>query len=166
MSSKISAKIEQYPFIVAEYNGRIAGYAYASAFLPRPAYIHSVETSIYLDMNFKAKGIGTALYKALEEILKIQNVIYMNACIAVTHTPDESLDNTSMFFHNKMGYRYVGRFNCSGYKFNRFYDMIWMEKELTEPKEPFDDFLPFPAIKDRADEILAEIADVYNKTVN
>lgn len=166
MTSRIISKTEKYPFIVAELQGKIVGYAYASPFLPRPAYIHSVETSVYVDMDMKAKGIGTALYRALEEVLKLQKVIYMNACIAVTHTPDETLDNNSMVFHNKMGYRYVGRFNCSGYKFQRFYDMIWMEKELTEPIEPFDDFIPFPAIKDRVEEILTGFSDVYNKTVN
>lgn len=166
MESRITSKTRNYPFIVAEYNGEIAGYAYASPFLPRPAYIHSVETSVYVDMSLRAKGIGKALYAALEEILKLQNVLYMNACIAVTHNPDETLDNNSMDFHNKMGFRYVGRFNNSGYKFNRFYDMIWMEKLLREPKEPFDDFRPFSTLKDSISPVLTKICDFYNKTVN
>jgi len=117
-------------------------------------------------MSLRAKGIGKALYTALEEILKLQNVLYMNACIAVTHNSDETLDNNSMDFHNKMGFRYVGRFNNSGYKFNRFYDMIWMEKLLREPKEPFDDFRPFSTLKDSISPVLTKICDFYNKTVN
>ena len=153
---RIAEKIKNYPFIVAEYNGEIAGYTYASQFMPRPAYQHSVETTLYLSHKFHKKGIGKSLYLALEKILTLQNVISLNACIACADVPDETLNNNSMLFHSKMGYRYVGRFNASGYKFGRFYDMIWMEKLISEPSASLDEFLPFSSIYKDAEAVLSE----------
>ncbi len=154
---RIEEKIKEYPFIVAEYNGKVAGYCYASQFMPRPAYKHSVETTVYIKDGFNGNGIGRSLYLALEKLLSLQNVISLNACIACADIPDETLNNNSMMFHSKMGYRYVGRFNASGYKFGRFYDMIWMEKLIIEPKAPVPDFIPFPEILDEALQILSEV---------
>lgn len=154
---RISSKLSEYPYIVAEYKGEIAGYAYASEFLPRPAYKHSVETTVYIKEDFHGKGIGKILYSALEKLSRLQNVLSLNACIACADVPDDTLNNNSMLFHGKMGYRYVGRFNASGYKFGRFYDMIWMEKLISEPTEPFDDFIPFGKVFDEAERLLSDI---------
>ena len=55
-------------------------------------------------------------------------VLNLNACIAYTPDPDEHLTNDSMLFHQKLGYELVGTFHKCGYKFNKWYDMIWMEK--------------------------------------
>ena len=154
--SRIEAKIKEYPYIIAEYNGEIAGYAYASQFMPRPAYRHSVETTVYINKRFHGKGIGKVLYLSLEKLLSLQNVISLNACIAFADVPDDTLSNNSMLFHGKMGYRYVGRFNASGYKFGRFYDMIWMEKLISEPVTPIDDFIPFTEVYAEAEAILSD----------
>lgn len=154
--NRISEKIKSYPYIVAVYNGEIAGYSYASQFMPRPAYQHSVETTVYISEKFHNKGIGRNLYLALEEILSLQNVISLNACIAYADVPDETLNNNSMMFHSRMGYRYVGRFNASGYKFGRFYDMIWMEKLISQPISSLADFLPFSDIHAEAEVVLSE----------
>ncbi len=156
---RINSKSGEYPFLVAEYEGEVAGYAYASAFLPRPAYKHSVETTIYLRQDLKGKGIGRKLYEALSELLRMQNVLSMNACIAVTSKPDSTLTNASADFHSHMGFRYVGIFNSSGYKFGRFYDMIWMEKLILTPTEPFADFVPFSEIKAKANRFLSDFHD-------
>lgn len=163
---RINTKLKDYPFLVAEINGEVSGYCYASAFLPRPAYKHSVETTLYIKNGYQNCGIGKKLYKALEELLKLQNVLSLNACIAFADTPDETLNNNSMAFHSKMGYRYVGRFNASGYKFGRFYDMIWMEKLISEPQIPFADFIPFSSITAGAQILLDKINAFNNKTVN
>lgn len=153
---RIIEKLKKYPYLVAEYSGEIVGYAYVSEFLPRPAYKHSVETTVYIKEGFHGKGVGKSLYLALEKILKLQNVLSLNACIACADVPDETLNNSSMLFHSKMGYRYVGRFNASGYKFGRFYDMIWMEKLIAEPTLPFDEFLPFSEVLSEATRILTD----------
>lgn len=154
--NRIIEKIAEYPFIVALYKGEVAGYAYASTFMPRPAYKHSVETTVYINEKYHGKGIGKNLYLALEKLLKLQNVHSLNACIACADVPDETLNNNSMLFHGRMGYRYVGRFNAAGYKFNRFYDMIWMEKLISEPNTPFADYVPFCSVLKEAEDILSE----------
>lgn len=154
---RIKEKISTYPYIVAEYDGEIVGYCYASKFLPRPAYIHSVETTVYIKKDFHRGGVGKTLYLALEKLLALQNVISLNACIACADKDDETLNNNSLHFHSSMGYRYVGRFNASGYKFGRFYDMVWFEKLIAEPVAPFGEFIPFSQLLSEAQAVLSEI---------
>ena len=72
--------------------------------------------------------MGRQLYTALEQSLSGMGICNLNACIAYARTPDAHLDNSSMHFHAHMGYRLVGTFHDSGYKFGTWYDMIWMEK--------------------------------------
>ena len=126
--NRIKNTLTTYPYLVAEVDGVIAGYAYAGAFIKRPAYDWSAEASIYLDMSMKGQGIGSALYEALERVLRKQNVLNVNACIAYIEQEDEYLTNASMYFHEACGYRLVGQFTNSGCKFGRWYHMIWMEK--------------------------------------
>lgn len=138
---EFEARIQQisskYPYLKAVENGEIVGYAYANTFKARAAYDYSVETTIYLKEGFKGKGIGKALYDSLEKSLTHMGILNMNACIAITDEEDEYLTNASKYFHEKMGFKEVGCFYKSGYKFNRWYNMIWMEKILGEhPKKP------------------------------
>lgn len=119
---------ESYPWLVAVDDGSIAGYAYASAFKERAAYQWAVETSIYVDRNERGKGIGRRLHEALEETLKQQGILNMNACIAYTEHEDEYLTLDSVRFHERLGYTQVAHFHKCGKKFDRWYDMIWMEK--------------------------------------
>ncbi len=127
---KISAV---YPYIKAVDNdGEILGYAYAGAFKARRAYNWSVETTIYVRDDNRHMGIGRTLYEALEKSLREMGVLNINACIAYTSDADEYLTNDSMLFHRKLGYELVGTFHKCGYKFNKWYDMIWMEKSIGE----------------------------------
>ena len=116
-------------------------YAYAGQFHAREAYAWAVETSIYVDESCKHMGIGGKLHAALEEALKEQGFLNMNACIAYAPNEDEYLTNNSVEFHAHLGYRMVGQFYQCGYKFGRWYDMVWMEKLFGEhganPKRPF-----------------------------
>ena len=81
-AGRIRHTLENYPYLAAEENGIIQGYAYASAFKARAAYAWSVETSIYVREDAGHRGIGTALYHALEDILAKQNICSLCACIA------------------------------------------------------------------------------------
>lgn len=121
-----------YPYIVCVCDGKIIGYAYACALSKRKAYFKSVELSIYLDPDFKAKGIGSVLYGALEKLLYEQGITNLYACIAHTEQKDEFLDTPSEAFHSKRGYEYAGHFHSCGEKFGRLYDVVWMEKRLPE----------------------------------
>ena len=131
-ASRIAHTLEKYPYLIAEEGGNILGYAYASPFHDRSAYDWAVETSIYVDQNIKHRGIGRKLHDALESTLREQGILNMNACIAYPPEEDEHLDKNSVEFHAHMGYRLVGEFYKCGYKFNRWYNMVWMEKLIGE----------------------------------
>ena len=79
---RITHTLEKYPYLVAEKDHTILGYAYAGPFHERAAYDWAVETSIYVDQNLKHSGIGGFLHDALENALKKQGILNMNACIA------------------------------------------------------------------------------------
>ena len=129
--------MEKYPYLVAKVDDQIVGYAYAGAFHARPAYDWAVETSIYVSELQKGEGIGKALYKALEEQLSRQHILNLNACIAYPETEDEHLNKDSVRFHTHLGYRMVGEFYQCGYKFDRWYNMVWMEKHIgAHPSNP------------------------------
>ena len=129
---RIENTLKKYPYIVAECDGKIAGYVYAGMFHEREAYARCVETSIYVDKDMKHMGIGKVLHSALENELKSRGVLNMYACIAYPKVEDEYLDKNSEKFHKHLGYRLVGEFYYCGYKFNRWYNMIWMEKMIGE----------------------------------
>ena len=146
-AGRISHTLERYPYIVAERDGAIIGYAYVSRFVGRAAYDWAVETSIYVAENERRTGIGKRLYFALEDILKKQGILNMEACIGVAEKEDEYLNNNSEHFHEHLGYRLVGEFKKCGYKFGRWYNMVWMEKFIGEhldeqpPIRLFDEIL-------------------------
>lgn len=144
---RISRTLERFPYLVIESDGVIVGYAYAGPLHSRPAYDWAVETSIYLDSNARGKGLGGKLHDALEAVLREQGFLNMNACIAYPETEDEHLNKNSAEFHAHLGYRLVGEFKKCGYKFNRWYGMVWMEKHIGEHLENQPPITPFPEIR-------------------
>lgn len=146
---RMKKTLEMYPYLVAESDGKIAGYAYVSPLVGREAYSHSVETSIYLAPQSRHQGIGRKLYTALEDVLKSMHVYNLNACIGVPEigTTLPFLDNNSMDFHAHMGYRMVGRFHRCGYKFQTWLDMVWMEKIIGEHPDSPEPLLPYAAVR-------------------
>ncbi|MDD6666887.1 MAG: GNAT family N-acetyltransferase [Lachnospiraceae bacterium] len=134
---RIEKTLERYPYLVAEEEGKILGYAYAGPYYGRKAYDWSVEVTVYLARNARHKGLGRKLYMALEDALHKMHVLNAYACIAYPRTEDETLTRNSADFHARMGYRLIGTFRDCGYKFGRWYDMIWMEKMLgPHPDKP------------------------------
>lgn len=127
---RIEKTLKKYPYIVAECDGKIIGYAYAGVFKDRAAYDHSVETSIYVDLNEKRHGTGTLLYHELEKRLAEIGIKNVYACIASPEKDDEYLNHDSIKFHEKLGYTLVGTFRKCAKKFGRYYDMVWMEKMI------------------------------------
>lgn len=128
---RITNTLEKYPYIVAEDNEGVLGYAYVSAFHAREAYDWAVETSIYVAENARGKGVGGLLHQALESCLTSLGYLNMYACIAWPPADDDPyLTKNSAEFHAHLGYRLIGIFLSCGCKFERWYDMIWMEKHL------------------------------------
>ena len=127
---RISDTLEKYPFVIAETEGVPVGYACAGPFNNgRRAYDWSAELTVYTDKNYQNCGIGKLLYTELEDILSRMGVTNLYACIAVPEEEnDQYLDRNSIGFHRHMGYESVGQFHKCGYKFGRWYDVIWAEK--------------------------------------
>lgn len=134
-SKRIQAVSSRYPYLAACQDGVIKGYAYASEFKSRAAYGWSVETSVYVEKHSGGQGIGSLLYQELEALLARQNICNLCACIAYPN-PE------SIAFHEKHGYQTVAHFHKSGYKFDTWYDMIWMEKFLNEHVRNPRPFIP------------------------
>lgn len=132
MARRIEETQKTHPWLVAEEDGKVVGYAYAHIFHGRAAYQWAVETSIYVDMQEKRKGIGKQLHDALEQALKAQGILNMNAAIAYIEQEDEYLTHDSIRFHERLGYKKVAHFHQCGRKFERWYDIIWMEKIIGE----------------------------------
>jgi phosphinothricin acetyltransferase len=130
--ARITKTLEKYPYLVLEEDGMIQGYAYAGPFKEREAYRFSCETSIYLDRAAHRRGFGRALYAALEAALKDMGIQNLYAVIASPVTEDEYLTRNSEQFHQHMGYRKAGEFHKCSFKFNRWYNMICMEKIIGE----------------------------------
>lgn len=144
---RIRHTLMRYPYLAAEKDGVIIGYAYAGPFKERAAYDWAVETTIYVDTSRKKMGIGKKLYAALEQALAQQNILNLNACIGYPEQEDEYLTKNSVEFHKHLGYRLVGEFYQCGYKFGRWYNMVWMEKQIGKHTEDPRPVIPFEELK-------------------
>ena len=134
---KTAVTFEYQPPSLEEFAGRIR----------RTLYDWSAEASIYVAEAARGSGVGGALYRALEQLLAAQGILNVNACIAVPcGAHDPYLTGHSAEFHAHWGYQLVGRFHQCGYKFGRWYDMIWMEKFLGEHPERPRAVVPFPQV--------------------
>lgn len=130
---RIARISSQFPYIVAEVGGKIAGYAYASTFHERAAYLHSAELSIYVDEKLHGGGIGRTLYEELEKRLFSRDITALYACIAVTPRKNDAyLTDASPRFHEKLGYAQCGYFTHCAVKFDVWYDIAYYEKHLGE----------------------------------
>lgn len=151
---RMSHTMEKYPYIVAIQNKKIIGYAYVGSFVGRKAYDWAVETTIYLDANERHHGVGKKLYSVMEEILKRMNILNLNACIGYPTEDDEYLTKNSAQFHEHLGYKLVGEFHNCGYKFGRWYNMVWMEKMIDEHSKNPKEVLNYNEIKNSLSDIL------------
>ncbi len=133
-TQRIKDTLKKYPYLVVEKDGEILGYAYAGVFKDRAAYDWSAETTIYLKHDAVKGGLGRILYETLEKEMKERGFLNLYACIGYPIDEDEYLTKNSAGFHAHLGYKKVGEFHKCGYKFGRWYNMIWMEKIIGEHK--------------------------------
>lgn len=144
---RIWSVLEKYPYLVACDGDRIVGYAYAKALGERAAFSHSAETAIYLARNERGKGVGSLLYGELERILKMQNVTNVYAAVSYRESEDETISHASPLFHLARGYRKAAHFQKCGYKFGRWYDIVWYEKYIGLHEDAPADFIPIGGLK-------------------
>ena len=127
---RIAKTLVNYPYLVCVMDDIIVGYAYAGAYSIRQAYDWTATTSIYVDKDYRRKGIGTLLYDELEKRLKEQGIVNLLAGVASCDVEDEYLTHDSSKFHICKGYTQVAHMKAVGKKFDRWYDLLWYQKRL------------------------------------
>ena len=126
MGHRIARITERYPWLVAEDDGEITGYAYAGPHRERAAYRWASDVTVYLSPAYFRRGIGSALYTALFDLLVFQGVYV--ACAGVT-LPNEP----SVGLHASMGFLPVGVYRRVAWKFGSWHDVGWWQLQLVEP---------------------------------
>ncbi|GAB2489760.1 GNAT family N-acetyltransferase [Comamonas humi] len=112
------------PYLVAEQDGQVLGFAYANWFKPRPAYRFSAEDSIYVDADAQGLGLGRLLLQALLAQAEAGGVRKMIAVIG------DSANQGSVGLHAALGFAHVGTMKSVGWKFGQWRDVVLMEKTL------------------------------------
>ncbi len=112
--------------LVATNDGGVIGYATSSRYRPKPGYLTSVETSIYLAPDAVGKGAGTKLYTQLFKSLESEDLhrAYAGICLP---------NPASIALHERLGFKRVATYTEQGRKFGRYWDVAWFEKPLGEP---------------------------------
>ena len=112
-----------HPVFVAEAGGSLLGYAYASVYRPRPAYRFTCEDTVYCAPEAQKQGVGTAL---LETVIERARAFGFRQMIGVITAESAG----SIRLHEKLGFRIVGRYEAVGFKFERWLDIVHMQKAL------------------------------------
>jgi phosphinothricin acetyltransferase len=112
------------PYLVAEKGSEVIGYAYASAYRPRPAYRFTVEDSLYVDPAFAGQGCGRLLLREL--LVRCEQGAWSQMIAVIAGTSDDA----SIRLHQRFGFRNVGTLQSVGYKFEQWIDTILMQRSL------------------------------------
>ncbi|MCK0206607.1 N-acetyltransferase family protein [Starkeya koreensis] len=112
------------PYLVAERGGALLGFAYASAYRPRPAYRFTVEDSVYVAAGHGGEGIGSALLGAL--IARCEEGPWRQMLAVI----GDSGNTASLALHSRLGFRTAGTFQSVGFKFGRWVDSVLMQRPL------------------------------------
>ena len=117
-------KERNFPFLVSEIDGRIAGYAYAGSFRPRTAYRHTCESSVYVAHDMHRRGVARAL---MQQVIADCQVLGQRQMLAVI---GDSGNLASIGLHAALGFQHVGMFKDVGFKFERWVDVVLMQRPL------------------------------------
>lgn len=121
MAHRIEGTLAAWPWLVAEVDGNVGGYAYASQWKPRTAYRHTAESTIYLAPGYTRCGLGSSLYTALLEALRVIGTHSVVACVALPNAE-------SIALHEKFDFRKVAHFHDGGIKFGRWIDVAYWQR--------------------------------------
>ncbi|MDX3970179.1 MAG: N-acetyltransferase family protein [Bradyrhizobium sp.] len=124
LARRASALMAGLPYLVAEADGRVVGYSYATSYRPRPAYRHTIENSVYVAHDLHARGVGTALLTALIARCEAGPWRQMIAVIG------NSENAGSIALHRKLNFQSVGTLSAVGFKLGRWVDTVLMQKAL------------------------------------
>jgi L-amino acid N-acyltransferase YncA len=125
MTARMRALLDGgFPFIVAELEGRVAGYAYAGPYRTRPAYRFTVESSVYVDEGLQGRGLGRALLAGTIELAASRGFRQMVAVIG------DSANRASIRLHESLGFTHAGLLAEVGWKHGRWIDSVLMQRML------------------------------------
>lgn len=133
---RVETILKQYPYIVAVQDGRIVGYSYASQYRPRAGFLWTAELSVYVRQDLRRMGIGTHLYAALLDLLRMQG--YQNA-VSVLSWPNPGSER----LHYHFGFRCAGVQLKCGFKNGHWCDVAIFERRLGDYPEPPVPPIPF-----------------------
>jgi L-amino acid N-acyltransferase YncA len=131
MQKRITTCLQNYPWIVCLVDDRIAAYVYASKHREREAYQWTCESSVYVDNNYKGKGIGSQLYELLFQVLNLQGFRNVYAGIALPN-------HASVHLHEKCGFTHFATYENVGYKFGNWHTVGWWKLQVNnyDPAPP------------------------------
>ena len=134
MARRIEAGSREHPWLVAERDGVVAGYAYGSQHRSRPAYRWAADVTVYVDIRARRSGVGRELYEALLPLLARQRLHIACAGIALPN-------DASVGLHESLGFEPVGVYRRIGFKHGRWHDVGWWQARLRPagdepPEEP------------------------------
>ncbi len=115
---------KNHPFMVAEINGRVLGFAYASTFRSRSAYDRTVENSVYVEPSATGQGVGS---KLIEQLINTCTELGFRQMIAII---GDTENHASIRLHERFGFKQVGLLNATGFKFGRWVDTVIMQRRL------------------------------------
>ncbi len=125
MAKRMQTLLGSFPYLAAEIDGRVAGYAYASLYRTRPAYRLTVEDSVYVAPDMQRRGVGRALLERLIEECGARNFRQMIAVIG-----DSPNQTGSIAVHRATGFRVIGSLADVGFKHGRWVDTLLMQRAL------------------------------------
>lgn len=135
-AGRIKSVMQLYPWLVAESEGKIAGYAYAGKFRERAAYQWCCECSVYIHPNFQRQGLARKLYETLFGLLQAQGMMNVYAVITLPN-PE------SMALHSSMNFIETGILHKAGFKLGAWHDVLLMEKILGPHPERPENLKPY-----------------------
>lgn len=148
-AKRIETISQTYPYLVYLVDETIVGYAYASKYKERAAYGYDVEVSVYIQLQYHGAGIANKLYERL--FILLNKLGYYNAYAGYTEP-----NVKSMKFHHKFGFTSAGIYHNTGYKFNHWHDVTWLEKAINDFNETPKELKKIGELtKEYLDEVLA-----------
>lgn len=139
MARRIAATLDIHPWLVAEEDGRIIGYAYASQHRTREAYRWSCDVTVYLAEGARGRRLGTRLYTELVRILRAQGFRSAFAGIALPNP-------ASVALHESVGFRHLGTYRDVGFKLGAWHDVGWWQLILSNEADSPAEIIPFPEL--------------------
>ena len=127
--ARFEAITADFPWYVAEEDGAVVGFAYASRPFERAAYRYLAELSVYVRADCRGHGAGRGLYGLLERDLT--DMGYVSAWALITKE-----NRASVAFHERLGYRLMAEMPDAGYKFGRWLSVVWYRKDLRDAASP------------------------------